>query len=372
MARENIMYVAAVVLAVYSACFAQPPRKDRTIPRTTWISFPDSRFDVRGLPWFAENSPATWRLPKRARQKVRQPVWSLGRFPAGARIRFTSNTSQLRIRIHATRVQGLSKMSAIGGQGLDVYVNGAYWSSVAVAKRGQEEKVFFTDAGDKKKHITIYLPTFQELRIEAIGVDQGAELTAPKAFALKRPVVFYGSSILQGACSSRPGMSYPAILARMLNVDYVNLGFSGNGRGEKEVTALLSEIDASCFVFDLGKSYRRQGSAAYSAMLAAIRSRHPKIPMICITPIISTRELHQKGYAELSRHVRQAMRRGARKHIDAGDTLIHLIRGTDLLGAKDTDAFQEGVHPTDLGFHRIAVRLGPTLEKALGRPATRK
>ena len=76
-------------------------------------------------------------------------------------------------------------------------------------------------------------------------------------FSVKsRPVVFYGTSITQGASAMRPGMGYPAIISRHLNIETINLGFSGNGKMEKELAEALSEIDASCYVIDCGgKSY---------------------------------------------------------------------------------------------------------------------
>src|SRR5688500_16759762 len=62
--------------------------------------------------------------------------------------------------------------------------------------------------------------------------------------------VFYGTSILQGGCASRPGMAYPSIVSRALEWPTVNLGFSGNGKTEPEMAQLLTELDAAAFVLD--------------------------------------------------------------------------------------------------------------------------
>ena len=331
-----------------------------------WIEWPDTRLDVCGLPWLAENAPDLWRLPERARDMVREPVWELARAPDGARIRFAADTSQLSIRVETSRiVTTRDTMSVLGQRGLDVYVDGVYWSSVPANEPGESELAFFNQAGGERKHVTIYLPIFQEIRVRAIGVDPGARLTAAPPFALERPIVFYGSSICQGACASRPGMTYPAIVARRLNLDYVNLGFGGNGRAEPEVVRLINEIDACCFVLDLGKSYGMQPADVYAAMLDTLRSSHPSVPLVCITPIFSTREIFSADYAALSTHTRNVMRQAAAQRIEAGDTLTHLVEGLDLCGQDDADAFQEGVHPTDLGFARIADRLLPTIRDVL-------
>ncbi len=334
-------------------------------PAVKWIPFPDERLSVCGLPWFRQNAPDLCRFPRRTLDGLPKRVQSLARFPAGGRIRFTSNTSQLRIRMQATERASLRNMSPFGSRGLDVYVDGFYWSSVCVGGSRDQEAVFFHGAERRSKRITIYLPLFQQLRVLAIGVDEGAELKPPPSFSRKRPVVFYGSSIAQGACASRPGMTYQAILARRLNVDFVNLGFSGSGRGEPEVVRLIAQIDACCYVFDLGKSYRTQPEDVYAAMLAAIRASRPNVPLVCMTPIFSTREFFDAEYAELSRYTRKVMRNATVKRIQGGDDRVILVEGLDLLGRRDAHAFQEGVHPTDLGFARIADRLAPMLEGIL-------
>jgi hypothetical protein len=199
----------------------------------------------------------------------------------------------------------------------------------------------------------------------AIGVDASAEVGAPAPFAHKLPIVFYGSSIAQGASASRPGMSYEAILARRLNLDYVNLGFSGSGKAEPEVVDLVRRVQACCYVFDLGKSYRTQPAEVYIQMLHRVREARADVPLVSITPIFSTREFYDGGYAELSRHVRDVVTDATRQLIDAGDGDLHLVNGLDLLGPADADAYQEGVHPTDLGFVRIADRLEPLLRRLL-------
>ena len=100
-------------------------------------------------------------------------------------------------------------------------------------------------------------------------------------------------------------------------------------------------------------------------MLKTIRSSHPKVPIVCITPIFSSREFYDDRYIRLSQHTRKGMRQAVAERIKAGDEFVHLVEGLDLLGKQDTDTYHEGVHPTDLGYQRIAERLQPILEKIL-------
>ncbi len=330
-----------------------------------WIAFPDDRLVVSGLPWFRENVPRLWRLSEDATGRLPEAVQKLMRYPAGGRIRFASNTSQLRLRVDAPNVQSMGNMSPLGCRGFDVYVDGQYWCSSPVAQTGSQVLTFFQGAELALQEITIYLPSFQGVRVEAVGLDAGADVRPPRAFVRPLPVVYYGSSIAQGGCACRPGMPYEAILARRLGLDFVNLGFSGAGKAEPEVVDLVAQVDACCYVFDLGKSFGRQPAEVYGAMLDTVGRAHPDVPLVCMTPIFSTRESYDAAYADLSEHVRDAVRDAVRERVQSCAGRLHLVEGTDLLGPGDADAFHEGVHPTDLGFMRIAERLEPLLRETL-------
>lgn len=336
--------------------------RDRMV---NWIPLNDHRLTKSGLPWIESNAPHLWRLPAKEAEGLPDAVRGLMRFPAGGRLRFASDTSQLRLRVSAPNVRSMSNMSPIGCRGFDAYVDGVYWCSNVVGEKGEQELTFFAGAKRAMREIAIYLPLFQEVQVLTVGVANGARLVPTSPFALGEPIVYYGSSIAQGASASRPGMTYEAILGRRLNVDFVDLGFSGAGKAEPEVVELVASLDACCFVFDLGKSFRKQPEEVYGAMLDKVRAAHPEVPMICLTPIYSTREAFDDGYRELSEHVRKVTRSAATKRIEAGDRRLHLVEGLELLGPGDSDAFQEGVHPTDLGFTRIADRLEPLLRKVL-------
>ena len=354
----------AIVLLVGTGWAAEAQRSegDPHAP-VRWVAFPDEQLEVCGLPWFQQNRPLLWRLPKRSAEQLPPAVQRLMKFPTGARIRFSSDTASLRIRLETPRIHSLSHMSAMGTSGLDAYVDGTYWASATPSREGEQELTFFQGSGRRPKQITIYLPAYQEVTVLAVGIDAGAELSAPAPFAEKLPIVFYGSSIAQGACAGRPGMSYEAILARRLNVDFVNLGFSGSGRGEPEVVDLVNRVEACCYVFDLGKSYRTQPVEVYAQMLRRVRTAHPGVPIVAMTSIFATREWYDADWAELSQYVRDVTKQAAGEMIDAGDAAVHLVDGLELLGPADADGFQEGVHPNDLGFTRIADRLEPTLRQ---------
>ena len=330
-----------------------------------WIPLSDERFDVRGLPWFSPAAPSLWRLPAAAAERMPKGVRQKMPLPGGGRIRFACRSSQLRVRFRMSGVGARWNMSPMGSRGLDLYVDGSYWTTICVDDAGVHECTFFEGAAPDLRDCTIYLPLFQALEVEAIGADDDAEWRPARPFAEPLPFVVYGSSIAQGSGACRGGMTYSAILARAMNLDFVNLGFGGSGKAEPEVVDIVSQIDACCYMFDLGKSYGLQDARPFTAMLERIRSARPEAGMICITPIFSTREVFDTSYVELSGHTREVVRQAVRARLDAGDERTVLVEGENLLGPDDADAFHEGVHPTDLGYALIAQRLRPILETLL-------
>ena len=124
-------------------------------------------------------------------------------------------------------------------------------------------------------------------------MDDNARIEPPAPFAAAKPVLFYGSSITQGGCASRGGLSYQAMLGRALNLDFVNLGFSGNGRGEPEVARAVAEVDASCFVIEFAQNCPtvEELRERYTPFLEVVRAAHPRTPIVCLTPRMMTRSI---------------------------------------------------------------------------------
>jgi hypothetical protein len=247
------------------------------------------------------------------------------------------------------------------GHGLDVYVDGDFWRTVYVEKDEETSAELFDEQTKVQRSIEIYLPYRQELQIGGVEVDAETTFGEPQEYRIPKPVVFYGSSVCQGVGAGRPSMSYEAVAARTLDIDYVNLGFGGAGKAEPEVVDLVAGIDAACFVFDLGKSYGLQPYDAYDLMLSRMLNEWPGTPIICMTPIYSARERYWPDYVELSRHTRDVVWKASK-----GKAGVTVVDGLELLGPQDGDAVsRDGTHPTELGFKLIADRLLPRLRDSL-------
>ena len=203
----------------------------QTQPDRQRIAFPDERLAVHGLPWFNEDTPILRRLPSRLKDSFRPPVWNLAQQPSGGRIRFRTDSTTVGIVAENPAFSNMHHMASVGENGFDIYVDGSYLSSAWPDGAGKIVKEWRVGRERKMRDITLYLPLYKAVAIHELSLDAGAQLKPATAYAVRKPVVYYGSSITQGGCASNPGGSCQAILERGLNADFVNLGFSGNGTG---------------------------------------------------------------------------------------------------------------------------------------------
>jgi hypothetical protein len=354
-----------ILLLSASSLFAQQAPQ----PDLRWIEPPSSQLEVDGLPWYAANHGEWIRLPLQLKGTVRNEVWELAQSPSGGRIRFRTDSTSLSVKLEYPEAPGMKNMHAFGQSGVDLYLDGVYRGTAIADAEAKPGKVYshsyYSGRPRVEREIALYLPLYMGVKVLAVGLDKEASLRPAKPFALAKPVVFYGTSITQGGCASRPGMSYQAILGRTLNLDFVNLGFSGNGRGEPEMARAVADIDASCYVMDFAQNNPTLESLVevYAPFVETIRTRHPEIPVVLITPIYATRESWgpDARLDGMRAHIRQV---GARR-IAAGDKYLQIVEGTDLLGPADGGGLVDGTHPNDLGFLWMADRLAARLRKVL-------
>jgi lysophospholipase L1-like esterase len=335
-----------------------------------WISFPESSFEVNGLVWYHENTSDLFRLPKRLKDIVRTPVWNLAQSTSGGAIRFISNCTTLAIRYENLYMSGMINMHVFGQSGVDLYTDNIYIGTAIHGKKLFVEHVYFKNASPEFREHVLYLPLYNGLKIKAIGINSNATIKKPFPFVIPKPVVFYGTSITQGGCASRPGMSYEAILCRKLNLEHINLGFSGNGKGEKEVADAVAEIDASCFVLDFMANNKNRDTLekVYEPFVRTIRAKHPTVPIILVTRIYAARESPLLGGHEFIEAKRDVIRETYKKMLTEGDQNLSLVEGYSLLGPNEADGLVDGSHPNDLGFQLMADKLAPILAKTLKLP----
>jgi lysophospholipase L1-like esterase len=259
-------------------------------------------------------------------------------------------------------------MPATGVSGLDLYLHrdhGWRWAGVGRPTRSPTNQVRLAGGipAAGMRDWRLYLPLYNGIESLSLGIPRQATIR-PAAPPTAAPLVVYGTSIVQGGCASRPGMAYPAILGRDLGLPVINLGFSGNGRAEPEVAALAAEPAASAIIFDaLPNLTADQVAERVAPFLAVLRARHPQAPIIVVENITYQHQ-HALAPGRSDCVAKNAALRAAVGPLLAADRRMHLVPGTQLLG-EDGEGTVDGVHPTDLGFVRIAAAIRPVLAVAL-------
>jgi lysophospholipase L1-like esterase len=300
------------------------------------------------------------RLPARAEGKVRDAVWNLSRNSAGLCVRFRTNSLTVRCQWTTTSDRlAMPHMPATGVSGVDLYVkdDGGKWRWLGVGqpKEGSTHlATLVAGLSAVERDYCLYLPLYNGVSQVEIGVATGSKLSQLiRAEDRRQPIVFYGTSITQGGCASRPGMVHTAILGRRLDRPVINLGFSGNGKMEAEVTSCLVDIDAAVFVIDcLPNMTAAEVTANTAPLVATLRKAHPKTPIVLAEDRTYSNAFLRKEQAERNATSRAALTK-VFKELQANDPNLHYLAGEHQLGADGEDTV-DGSHPTDLGFLRMA------------------
>ena len=331
-----------------------------------WISATDCRLTVRGLPWFEENGEVFSRLPLRAQGVVPPAVWQLAQAPASARLVFKTDATRLSLRMENHSHANMPHFAVTGSDGAFLYEGGPNQMKPCCAIKpdiGQVrvEMDIANTMPPMMHEYTIYLPLYAPLKSIEIGIPQGATVAPPSPHRLAKPVVFYGTSITQGGCASTAGGDFVSAIGRRLNLDVVNLGFSGNGKGEPELARFISEIDASAFVLDYCANSGADGlRQTLPGFVAILRNQHPHTPILLVSKIHYYRE--SRVDSEQMRDVMICFYAAART---GGDENIHFVDGWSLLKKSEDMTLVDGVHPTSHGFALMADRLAPQLAYVL-------
>ena len=356
-----------LLISLLLTALALPTLLSAQEPEVDWHDV--STWGVEGQGWAAADLKARYdRLPAKAEKIVRPPVWGLSRNSAGLCFRFNTDATTIQIRhTVASSTLALPHMPATGVSGVDLYaLDEGKWKWVEVSRPKEATTThLITGLDPALRTYLAYLPLYNStLKIE-IGVPKGATFQ-PIAPREEKPIVFYGTSITHGASASRPGMPHPAILGRRLDRPVINLGFSGNGKMEPEVGALLTEIDAAVFVIDcLPNMVETEVTERAEALVRQIREVRPDTPIILVEDRTYANTWIMKSKRDRQSGSRAAFVKAYDNLVSSGVKGLTYVEGEALLG-DDTEGTTDGSHPNDLGFVRQADVLEPVLRSALG------
>ncbi len=327
---------------------------------TLWISGQD--LTLEGAGWLNQNSPFQ-RLPDSAQALVSTKLWELSRHSAGICVRFLTDASAIAARWTLLFEQlEMPHMPATGVSGVDLYFRDSdrhwRWLGNSLPKNfPQNTHVLITGLKAEKREYCLYLPLYNGVASVEIGVPTEAELIGapPRPAWKQRPLVFYGTSIIQGGCASRPGMASPAIVGRHLDRPIVNLGFSGNGRMDPSVALLLAQIDAEVFIIDCLPNMTDSllQERAFSFIQTLCR-RQPDTPVLLVESCWPSNAAFKSDLQEQLERKAATLQRIYQELVQSGFTQLHYLTSRDQLGI-DGEGTVDGVHPSDLGFHRQAL-----------------
>ena len=368
-----------LLAALLAACAAAPLfAEDADLTPTladgiAWYNAQD--WPVENKAW---NDTARYfaRLPGRAEGVVPDDVWRLSQHSAGELVRFRTDAPAIRVKYRLFSAQlDFPHMPATGVSGLDLYAldkndsdRGTWKWAACTMPQSQEDNVELIGGMDPAmRDYMLYLPLYNGVDALQIGVPEGAEFHAvlPRT---DRPILYYGTSLAQGGCCSRPGNLYTAMLSRRLNYPVLNLGFSGSARMDPEMGELFAELDPVLFVLDASPNmYADLIDQRGVRFVQILREKHPDTPILLVENHIHAHSWIIPSKAEEDRTNREALRRVYDHFIAAGDKNIYYLRADNLVGEKiDNDTTMDGSHLNDLGMYRMADSLEEVIRPILG------
>ena len=355
---------------------------DKNLEVATKVNAPDVRlYDVREAPFqiyglYDPQAASDFRrMPRDVAAAVSENVLKLHTHTAGGRVRFSTDSPYIVIKAVMPKVTHFSHMPLTGSSGFDLFLDSADGSTSAFHRTfvppynmtdGYESKVVINRTG--LQHFTIHFPLYNNVSALYIGVAEGAALGAGAPYRNVAPIVYYGNSITQGGCASRPGNAYQSILSRQLGIDHVNLGFSGSGLAEDAMADYMASLSMSAFVcdYDHNALTPEHLQSTHHKLYKTIRQKHPDIPYIMISRPDFYYDNIYIGGAECSIKRRRIILDSYHAAIDSGDRNVYFIDGERIhTGTYGDCCTVDGGHPNDLGFTLFAEEIGDVLRRAL-------
>lgn len=355
------LLLATALPALAAPAWAGPASNDSII-------FYDAlKFDIIGR-YHSENNYT--RLPQKFESTVREQVWSLSRNSAGISVRFRTNSPTIMVRCTVMNDTKLPHMADTGVKGVDLYgYNGHNWQYIETGfpRKKENEYTLLSNGDGVSREYLLNLPLYDGVESLEIGVLGGTQITpaTDRLMLKKKPVVYYGTSIAQGGCASRPGLAYTNILARKLDRAFVNLGFSGNGTIETSVGEAMVEVDAALYVIDCNPNTKVE--LIYDRTLTLVdmlKKRRPGTPILLVEGCLDESGAFRKSGNQTIRKKRAELRRAYDTLRKNGTSGLYYLKGDGLIG-EDHEGTVDGIHPNDIGMMRMADALLPVIKKLL-------
>ncbi|MBQ4648332.1 MAG: hypothetical protein IJB76_04140 [Clostridia bacterium] len=334
----------------------------------TYIDMKSGTLEMTGIIPPSENMDTFGRLYFEKMGEYSAENSKLGQCLAGGRIRFVTDAETMVLYAQMGVVYKLNHFSAKGAYGFDVYV-GTGTDRTYIGEPGNH----LTDPtlvhsvvqlGKGYKEVTVVLPLYGGVNTMYIGLPDDASVAAPDAYSIEKPICFYGSSITQGGCVTRPGLAYANILCFAMDAPCYNLGFSGSAKGEQAIAQHIASLDISAFVMDY--DYNAPDAAHLKAthydFYKTVREVHPDIPIIFMAhPCYTLPTANDDTRTAIVKATYD-------KAVSEGDGNVYYVDNATFFPEDYRDLVTvDNSHPNDIGHLLMAEAVYPTLKEALGK-----
>jgi len=339
-----------------------------------WLSPLEKPFHIAGFAWLGQDKRYR-RLPTSPTLSLPHAVDELANCTAGGQIRFRTNSSRLSLRAKLRGPSDMYHMPATGQSGFYCYLGEPgdqhYLSTARFDPASTEYEAELYNWGEKREFcVTLNFPLYQGVEEVWIGVEPDAAIGSAPSYADDKPIVIYGTSITQGGCATRPGMAYSNILSRSIPLEFMNLGFSGNGKGEPEVARTIAEIPNPAMLildYEANSGTIEDISTTLPQFIPIYRERHPDVPIVVVSKIQFAGDRYYEEMRILHEGRKKVQKETVMRLRQQGDVNVHFVDGSNLLGEGAEECTVDGVHPTDLGFLRMATSLEPVIRELLAQ-----
>ena len=326
-----------------------------------WFKVTKENFDIYNL------DDEYKRLPDNVTKDMTELGQIVAKYSAGGRARFSTDSNIIVVR---------ARMKLHWDMGFDLYrvdeKSGKEYFAAGYRDTfyGVHEGEFAARIGEgavqkdrKWQYYTLNFPCFAFIEDVELGIEKDAELGKGIPYKYTKPVVFYGSSITNGGLASRPGMAYTSLISQKYGLDYINLGLSGSAKGEKAICDYMASLNMSCFVcdYDHNAPTYEYLEETHLEMYKTIREKQPDIPYIMVSKPDCFKDY------EDSRKRFEVIKKTYDYATSNGDKNVYLIDGSTLFeGEYYTACTFDGCHPNDVGFMRMADKIGTLIARVLG------
>lgn len=295
-------------------------------------------------------------------KKINPSVSILSTHSSGISAKFETNSKLITVNVELDAPAYMSHMTAVGQCGLDLYVYDERKKEYIFHKASIydfKETKFTYDLGvfetKKNRKIWINLPLYMGVKNIEIGIEDNS-YAIPHDFTNNKKIIFYGTSITQGATASRPGMSHTNLLSRWLDAEIFNFGFSGSAFLENEIADIISKVENPDLIFidvqpNAGIDDRLEKNL--DNFVNRYLTYHPNVKIIIASRIYYSVDLFVKDKLKIRKYYEKFIKDYVLEKQKTNKN-IYYLDGSKVFGKNFHEKTVDGVHPNDLGSMEMA------------------